>query len=110
MVWKLVREDSEFTSGSVPFWILGVMPNFLPAIVLPTLVFFRPQVVSYRDYLQMVLTILIVLVVYEVAQIWMPGRTFDWSDLGASVAGAAVSCLLGWIVFFQWLRTGDQTE
>jgi hypothetical protein len=108
LVWKLLRDDREFTSGSVPFWIIGVMPNFLPAVVLPALIFIRPQVVEYRDYLQMVLIMLVALVVYEVTQIWMPSRTFDWADLGASVTGAGVSCLLGWIVFFQWHKTGDQ--
>ena len=35
------------------------------------------------------------LCMYELAQVWIPNRTFDWSDVGATVAGGLAALLLG---------------
>jgi hypothetical protein len=32
---------------------------------------------------------------YEVAQLWMPLRTFDWGDLAATAAGSVAALVLG---------------
>jgi len=102
MVWKILRIRLSGPS-LFPAWMIGVMPNFIPAAVLPMLLFISKRVVRPRDYLGMVLTILAVLCAYEIAQIWMPQRTFDWADLAASVAGSCLGWLIGSLVFFRWL-------
>jgi hypothetical protein len=38
---------------------------------------------------------------YEILQLWMPRRTFDFWDILASVTGAVASVLLASIVFFR---------
>jgi Na+-transporting NADH:ubiquinone oxidoreductase subunit NqrE len=104
MVWKIHR--LRLTGPSLfPAWMIGVMPNFIPAAVLPMLLFISKRVVRPHEYLGMVLTILAVLCAYEIVQIWMPQRTFDWADLAASAAGSYLGWLIGWLVFFRWLGT-----
>ncbi len=34
----------------------------------------------------------------EVAQLWIPGRTFDWRDIVASLAGLALAWPVAWAV------------
>ncbi len=36
--------------------------------------------------------------VIEVAQLWIPGRVFDWRDIVASVAGIVVAWAVSWAV------------
>ncbi len=100
--WKVLRDDARFGAGLISPWVIGVMPNFLPAAVLPALVFVKSRVVPIEEYLGMVMTIFTVLSVYEILQVWIPNRTFDWADIAASAAGACAACLIGWFVFFQW--------
>lgn len=33
----------------------------------------------------------------EVAQLWIPGRTFDWKDIVASVAGVLIAWPFAWV-------------
>jgi len=102
LAWKLCRWKM-IESGAVPGWLVNVMPNFLPAACMPLLVFATPRVVRLRDFLLTALAIGLGLCLYECAQIWLPNRTFDWADLGASMAGAGLAGLAGWLVFFRWL-------
>lgn len=103
-LWQLLPESGGFDRGLVPSAIVGVMPNFLPTAVLPTLIFLRPRVVTHREYVAMVLTMFAALSGYEVLQLWMPLRTFDVTDLVATGAGSCVGYLIGRIVFFGWLE------
>ena len=113
MAWKVFRAGIT-EAGWVPVGIVGVMPNLIPAAFLPMLLFATGRVVRWRDYVGVAVAILGALCAYEVAQIWMPRRTFDWADIAASGAGACVGCLLGWMVFFRWLgsstRASDSKE
>ena len=98
--WKVLRNGSGFATYPISDWLVGVMPNLLPAAVLPALIFIRPRTVRFKEYLGMVFAILLALIAYEVAQLWMPSRTFDVADIVASILGAGLGCLLCWLLFF----------
>ncbi len=85
------------------------MPNLLPAAVLPALIFIRPRTTRFKEYLGVVFAILLGLIAYEFAQLWMPSRTFDVSDIFASILGAVLGCLLFWFIFFSWLAYRSNT-
>lgn len=104
VAWKIGRDNSHLDADLVSSTLIGVMPNFLPAAVLPALVFIRPCAVSLSEYLGVSLAILIALCAYEIAQIWIASRTFDLGDVVASVVGCCVGCLIGWCVFFEWFE------
>jgi hypothetical protein len=86
---------------AVPDWVTAVAPNFLPAMALPFMVFLRPGSVTFREYWVAVGGISAGLMAYEVAQIWMPKRTFDWGDLAATALGGLVGGALGSLEFFR---------
>jgi hypothetical protein len=108
LTWKVFRGNMS-AAGVFPAWIVKVMPNFLPAAFMLLLVFATSRVLRIRDYLGIALTIGDGLCIYEFARIWMPGRTFDWADIGASVAGTGLASLVGWLVFFVWLPRGEES-
>lgn len=49
-----------------------------------------------KNYLILFLLVSIALTAYEIAQVFMPGREFDWFDILAQEIGAAVAI---WIVY-----------
>ncbi len=102
-VWKVLRDRQEFDSYPVSPWLVGVMPNLLPAAVLPALIIIRPQSVRFKEYFSIVVAVLSALIAYEIAQLWMPSRTFDVADIIASILGAGLGCLFCWLIFFAWL-------
>src|SRR5882757_4528613 len=72
--------------------LAGSMPNCV-AVVLTALLFgFVHADRADATPFKLTAMSMIVMVGYEVAQIWMPGRTFDLNDIAASVIG-------GFIVF-----------
>jgi len=97
---KVIR-DGLNESERQAAWVLGVLPNFLPALVLPTLIFLRPREVTWGDYLRMTGAVALGLAGYESAQLWMPRRTFDWADVAATAVGAALALALGRLMFFR---------
>ncbi len=103
--WKILRNGPDFETYAISQWLVGAVPNLLPAAVLPALIFIRPRSVRFKDYLDVVFAILLGLIAYEFAQLWMPSRTFDVSDIVASILGAALGCLLCWFVFFICLES-----
>lgn len=108
--WKVLRQQEAFETGSVPHWLVGTFPNLLPALVMPALIFIRPQIVRFTEYLMLAMAILFGLIVYEIVQLWMPSRTFDYADIVASVVGAGLGCLLCWLIFFCWLGNRSEIE
>lgn len=102
LMWKVSRGAlSEIQL--VPAWMVGTLPSFIPAAFLPMALFIAPGVVRFRDYAGVVGAILIALCAYELAQLVMPQRTFDWRDVVGSVTGAVAGLCLGWLVFFRCL-------
>ena len=78
-----------------PEWLIGVLPNLVGSAVLPQAVFFSTRAVRVRDFLMFAVFTMAGLCVYEVAQLWMPRRTFDLNDLWATVAGTVVAGIVG---------------
>lgn len=107
MAGKVIR-DGLNESERQAAWVLGVHANFLPALVLPTLVFLRPRDVTWGDYVRMTGALALGLVGYEAAQLWMPRRTFDWADVAATMVGALLAIVLGRLAYFR--RTASTTR
>src|SRR4051812_32625223 len=89
---KLTREGA---APLAPAWLAGALPNLVCGAVLPLAAFLSRRPVRAVDFLWMTLSSLAGLWLYEVAQIWMPRRTFDWDDVWASAAGAVLALPLG---------------
>ena len=70
--------------------LAGSLPNFLAALILGLIVLIikLPRTPSAR--LRPILAIVAGLSAYELAQLWMPNRVFDWADLLATILGGAV--------------------
>lgn len=92
-------------SALVANGLAGVLPNLTCAAFVPVVIFIGPRVITARDYLLFVVLILFGLLLYEVAQIWMPRRTFDFDDIWASAVGAVVAVALGFAFFLRPTRT-----
>jgi len=101
--WKIKRQDPDIGSEGLFPTFLAVAPNILPAVALPFLVFIRPKTVTFHEFMQTAALMAAMLMAYEVAQIMMPSRTFDWRDLLATAIGSLMAILLGWLVFFRCL-------
>src|SRR4029077_5456800 len=80
---KLTRGGS---SALAPEWLAGVLPNLVCGAVVPLAAFLSGRAIRFRDFLLFDALVLAGLCAYEVAQLWMPRRTFEWGDLWASGA------------------------
>lgn len=87
-------------------WLAGVLPNLVCATVVPLAPFISRRSLRVSDFLSMTLFTAMLLCVYEIAQMWMPRRTFDLDDIWATAAGAIASLGLGTGFF---LLTGGKT-
>jgi hypothetical protein len=79
-------------------YFLGVIPNFLPGIGLPSLLYvtiteiFKPNTSIYRNRLKLSIIIsMIGLIGNEFITIYTPGRgVFDWNDIVWTIIGGIV--------------------
>lgn len=67
----------------------GCLPNFLAALLLILLYALARSPISNQKGLSASAAVAAGLILYEVAQIWMPRRTFDIADIAASLIGGA---------------------
>ena len=74
--------------------VAGSLPNFLAVLVFSLAIVTLQLPGSSRDILRTVISIVLGLILYEVAQIWMPHRVFDWNDIAATLLGGIFSWLL----------------
>jgi hypothetical protein len=95
---KFVRGSSD---ALAPLWLAGVLPNLFGAALVPLVLFLSSRAVTLKDFLMFVVIFAIALSGYEVAQIWMPRRSFDWYDLLATAIGALIAAGLGPALFLR---------
>lgn len=74
--------------------IAGSLPNFLAVLIFSFAFALIRLPKSSQDIARMVTSIVAGLILYEVAQIWMPHRVFDWNDVAATLIGGAVAWTL----------------
>jgi glycopeptide antibiotics resistance protein len=80
------------------FYIADSLPNFLAVVIL----FLGYMVIKFpvddQKIISLIFAFAMGLTLYEVCQLWMPGRTFDVKDVIASVIGGIFSYLIFRIV------------
>ena len=59
------------------------------------------EVIGFSSYVKTALAAAVGLGLYELAQVYMPRRTFDPADIAASFVGAIFSILVARILFFR---------
>jgi hypothetical protein len=67
--------------------VAGSLPNFLAAALFGFAIAVVRVPTTSRAALRCAAPGVIGLTLYEVAQIWMPNRTFDWNDVAATFLG-----------------------
>lgn len=67
------------------------LPNFLAALLFTLVVVIVKKRYTNREALRSGITAATGLICYEIAQIWMPDRVFDFKDIIASVLGGALA-------------------
>jgi hypothetical protein len=72
-------------------FIADSLPNCLAAILFVFAYMVLKNPGNNREILKSILFIVLGLVLYEFAQIWMPHMVFDIKDIVASVIGGAIS-------------------
>ena len=97
LVQDYIRPNYE-AENSLIIYFLGVIPNFLPGIGLPSLFYvtipeiFKPNTSIYRNRLKLSIIIsMIGLIGNEFITIYTPGRgVFDWNDVVWTIIGGIV--------------------
>jgi hypothetical protein len=81
----------------IPRVITGSLPNFAPVAFSPLIVLWRQPAARFSDFLRFAISACAAMVTYEVIQLWMPRRTFDWADMAASALGLPVALVFGYV-------------
>ncbi|WP_263359375.1 VanZ family protein [Acidicapsa ligni] len=81
----------KYGSSSV---LAGSLPNFLAVVILSLAVMVVKFPQRNREIIRTILAVVVGLTLYEVAQIWMPHRVFDWNDIAATLLGGIFVWLL----------------
>ncbi len=85
-------------------WIVGVLPNFICLFALPQIILVRRTQTTLIEYMKVTFFFAVFMIGYEVAQIWMPRRTFDWADIATSISGAALGIIFVRVVYFRRIK------
>jgi len=81
------------------FFAAGCLPNFTAVLLLVFGYGLIKRPLTKSEALRSVAAIAAGLVLYEIAQIWMPGRVFDWADIAASLAGGLLAAALIQLIY-----------
>jgi hypothetical protein len=71
--------------------VAGSLPNFLAVLIVSLAVVAVRLPLINRDITRSVVSIVVGLTLYEIAQIWMPHQVFDWNDIAATLLGGVFS-------------------
>jgi VanZ family protein len=102
-----------------PYWIKNHintytiadwLPNMLGAIVLVLLYTLIKEVNDKAVLLRSTLSLVAGLIIYEIIQLFMPSRTFDYKDIIASMVGGALEYGLICGVFSLFPPLSDQSS
>lgn len=74
--------------------IADCLPNFLSAPLFIFGFFVIKGVRTPQDKIKTITAVVIGLVAYEIAQIWMPGRVFDIKDIIATIAAGILAYII----------------
>ncbi|WP_259067206.1 hypothetical protein HDF24_19385 [Mucilaginibacter sp. X4EP1] len=74
--------------------IAGSLPNFLAAMLFAFAYMVIKNPVNNAEIIRSITFIVIGLILYEFAQIWIPNMVFDVKDIIASILGGALSYLI----------------
>eukprot|EP01133_Synstelium_polycarpum_P011839 gene11839-13801_t len=77
-----------------PEFIGGSLPNFLAVLIVAFLFSVLKDGTAKGSALRVSIQGTAAMVLYEVVQLWMPQRTFDWLDIAASLLAGLVSFFL----------------
>lgn len=100
LLLKVVR-DFGLAPALLPLDANGTSPNFILSLAISLGILLREKAVSLWDFTKGAMGAATGMTVYEIAQIWMPSRTFDLNDIAASFVGAVFGIMLGWMLFFR---------
>ena len=100
LLLKLTR-DFGIIPVLLPLDANGISPNFVIPLALPFVILIANKSVSLWGFTKTATGSAVGMIVYEVIQIWMPKRTFDFMDIYASFAGALASIIIAWVLFFR---------
>ena len=96
---RLSRRDFAILPVFASLDFHGTSTNFVVCAAMPFVAFCLKDVISLSSYVKTALGTAVGLSIYEVAQIYLPRRTFDPNDIVASFLGAIVSIMLAIILF-----------
>ncbi|MBM3290457.1 MAG: hypothetical protein FJY92_09920 [Candidatus Hydrogenedentes bacterium] len=97
------KVDRDFDTGLtvVPGILSGTWPNFSVVLITATLLFATNFRMPFRKFVKFSFGAAAGATIYEIAQLWIPFRTFDWLDILASLAGALASIGAARIAFYK---------
>jgi VanZ family protein len=91
----------------LPKLVADSLPNFAATALSPLILIFLKRKYTFSRYVKFVIAMFLGMSLYEVVQIWMPSRTFDWTDIAASFLGAALAALAGLVLPFPFLAPSN---
>jgi len=100
----LMLEGRPVYNAYLPSLVSASVPNFAVTSLCPALLILAKKKYHYVEYLRFIGSTFMAMVLYEIVQIWMPRRTYDWNDIFASFLGAIVASVAGLVVPFPFLN------
>ncbi len=98
---RLSRADFNLLPVLAPLDFYGTSTNFFVCLANPLVAFILNDKVDIAYYLKLAFGVAAGLSLYEVIQIWIPARTFDFYDIIASFVGASVSVMIALVCFLR---------